>query len=612
MTFRLLVLGVLLSAVARAADPEIIEDKDLEPQMQELRTRLDQARKQSLKIDELIAYYQRQSVAKGTPKERAINAYMYGFVLANIVPPSRVESKDAKRELERAVELMPGFLPAIADLAFVAEAAGDVSGAEALLRRTLQLKPQYMRGYVQLGQMAIKADDSKSPDTTNLERAKALFEKALELPEPTVQVFSGLIAIYLGLSRKTYDEKAKDRYARQALAAADAVTTLEPDNQMLRIFKAEVYLKLGRPTEAIDHLERLYAAPDLKPDMKLKVLSYLGDIYQRQLDVEGAKRTAERVLKCDNLRPQERAKIAKRLEDFDTMGRNAFMKWRIEDSVEALHNEGLGVEDRLFFLRSLWELILSPAADVPELKPLMVLAWNECFRTLVDGPPEVQVAQLRALRNMPKSARLVPVLVHFVHPEGKTPEVREEGIRTLATLAGELAIPAIYYSLQDDAGSVVREADAQLSVLCERRSPLGGGIAPFTPEQCRQARRFWNGYFHSASGEERLAKSFAALGSGTARIKPDLINAPMIDHAARVLLDDDVKWAAWAAAYEFIVKYWGKEFRPVERRGKPVDPAERASIVREFDTEYKGAASTVDTDEPGPEPKGMAAKAKEN
>jgi hypothetical protein len=431
--------------------------------------------------------------------------------------------------------------------------------------------------------------------------------------EATVQAYSALIAVYLGFFAKTYDEKEKERHANRALAAAEAVTTLEPDNQSLRLFKAEVYLKLGRPAQAIDHLETLYAAGDLKPEVQLRVLSYLGEIYQRQIDVAGAKRTAERVLKCENLRPQDRAKISSRLRDFETMGKNAFVKWMVEGSVRTLHNEGLSVEERLFNLRRLWEFIVGDAISVAELQPLVRQAWDECFRVLVDGPPELVVTQLRALRNgMPPSPRLMAVLVHFIYPEGRTPEIREEGVRTIAALTGPLAIPALYYSLQDDSGAVVREADSQLSILCERRSPLGGGIEPYTPEQRKQARLFWTRYFQSEDGAGRVAKSFAGLADAVVQVRRDRTAAPMIDHAANVLLDDDAPWSAWAAAYDFLVRYWGKEFRPVERRGKPVEPSERAAVVKAFDEEHKGpSGGASDTDEPGPvpaPPKGMASK----
>lgn len=603
MTLRLLLPGLLLTLVAQAAEQEIIEDKDLEPLKQELRTRLEQARKNSVKIDDLVLYYQQQSLAKGTPRERATNAYMYGFVLINVLPPDKNEGwGEAKREFQRAVDLVPGFLPALADLSLIAENAGDATGAEELLRKALRLRPSYQRAHLQLGQMALRRGD--------FERAREIYERTLE--EPTVQAFSALIAVYLGLFRKSFDEKEKERYASRALAAAEAVKTLEPDNQVLRLFRAEVLLNLGRIPDAIDYLETLHAAGDMKPELQLKLLMYLRQVYQAKGDVDGVKRTVERLLKCENLRPEERARISGRLKDLDTMGRNAFVKWEIEDGIARLHNEGLSVEERLAILRGLWSFILSDAIDVAELRTLVKLAWDECFRVLVDGPPELVVTQLRALRGMPPSPRLMAVLVHFVHPEGRTPEIREEGVRTIAALTGQLAIPAIYYTLQDDSGKVVREADSQLSTLCERRSPFGGGIEPYTPEQVRQVRLFWARYFHSEDGAGRMAKCFADLGGAIVKVKPDRTSAPMIDHAANVLLDDDVPWTAWAASYGFLVKYWGKEFRPVERRGKPVEPSEREAVVKAFDEEFKGRpGGPHDTDEPGPvpdDPKGMAGK----
>jgi tetratricopeptide (TPR) repeat protein len=603
MTRLLLLLGLLFSLAAHAAEEEIIEDKDLEPQMQELQSRGEQVQKNSLKIDDLVLYYQQQSVAKGTPRQRAINAYMYGYVLMRVLPPSRAERKDAKREFQRALDLIPGFLPALADLALITDNSGDATEAEKLLRRTLRLKPGYVRAYIQLGQMALKAGD--------LERAQQLYEQTLEI-EPTVQAFSALIAVYLGRFRKTFDEKERERFARQALAAADAVTTLEPDNQVLRLFKAEVLLNIGRIDDAIDYLENLHAAGNLKPDLQLRLLGYLRQVYQAKGDVDGVKRTVERLLKCENLPPEERARISNRLKDVDAMGRNAFVKWEVEDAVRTLHNEGLSVEDRLANLRRLWGFILGEAIDVPELRPLVKIAWDECFRTLVDGPPEVVVVQLRALRNgMPPSPRLMAVLVHFVYPEGKTPEIREEGVRTIAALVGPLSIPALYYSLQDDSGAVVREADSQLAMLCERRSPLGGGIEPYTAEQRRQALRFWTTYFHSEDGAGRLAKAFAQLADAIVKVKPDRTSAPMIDHAAHVLLDDDAPWTAWSASYDFLVRYWGKEFRPVERRGKPVEPFEREAVKKMFEEEFKGEGPNQNPNAPGPvppPPKGMAAK----
>jgi tetratricopeptide (TPR) repeat protein len=592
---RLLLPGLLLSLVVHAADDKVVVDEDLEPQLKELGSRLDQARKMTLKIEDLVLYYQQQSVAPGKPEQRAVNAYMYGFVLLRV----RDNTKDSKREFERVLEINPRFVPAIADLAMIAHGAGDRPEAEKLLRRALQISPGYMRAYFQLGEMALKAGE--------LERAKEYFEKTLE--KPTVQAYTALIAIRIGFFRKARDDKERDRYAQQALNIADAVTTLEPDNQLLRLYKADVYLDIGRVAEALDHLETLLLAPDLQAKIRLRVLSRLASIYQRKADVQGVKRTVERLIQCEELPAEERARFQSRLVDLDKMGINAFIVWEIQDRVERVGNEGLSVEERLVRLRELWGFILSDALDVPELRPYVKEAWDACFRILVDGPPELVVTQLRALRNgTPPTPKLMPVLVHFIHPEGRTADIREEGIRTIAAMAGAVAIPAIYYALQCDQGNVVREADSQLSRLCERRSPLGGGIEPFTPEQRRQALQFWTRYFQSEDGAERLAKSFAGLADAITKVQPDRTSAPMIDHAANVLLDDDIPWVAWAASYDFLVKYWGKEFRPVERRGKPVEPAERAAVVKAFDEDFKGQRAQ-NPNEPGPvpgQPKGMA------
>lgn len=604
MIHRALLLGSLLALGAFAADPppEVIDDAALEPHVKEFQARAEQARKGALPIDEFVLYYQQRAQAKGTPKERAIAAFFYGYVLLHVVPPGSKESKEAKRELQHALELRPGLLKAYLELALIAEDVGDRGEAERLLRRVLQLQPTYARAVIQLAQMAVRARE--------FERAKALYEQSLEI-EPMIQAFIGLVIVNTELFRKSYDEKDKERLAREALLAADAIVTLEPDSAALRIGKAQVFLDLGRVGDAIDFLEGLLEGGTLKAEAQVDALRMLRGIYQVQGNVEGVKVTLERFLKCETLKPEERARIAGRLKSLKEMGRNAFLKWGIEENVEILHNPGLGVETRLSVLLRLQEFIgpHSEALDVAELRPLVLQAWRECFRILVDGPPELVVAQLRALRNS-RPPGLMAVLVHFVYPGGKTEDIREEGVRTVAACAGAAAIPAIYFSLQDASGRVVREADSQLSILCERRSPLGGGIEAFTSDQRKQALQAWTAYFHSGEGAERLAKAFARLTGSILRVELDRTSAPMIDHAAHVILDGDVPWAAWVASYDFLVKYWGKDFRPVERRGKPVEPFEREPIVVAFEKDFNPETSSDGRDEE-PAPPGKTGMAKE-
>jgi len=376
MKERALLLGLLIALSAPAADapPEIIDEAALEPQFKDFRARCDQVNKQALPVNEFVLYYQQQAQAKGTPRQQAIAAFFYGFVL-QLGPPSK-ESKDAKREFQRAIDLEPGFVLAYAELANIAYGAGDRSEAERLLQRALQKSPTFVRAIVQLGQMAQQAGE--------LRRAKALYEQSVGI-KPTLHAFGGLVIVNTALFQRSYDEKEKEQLARAALAASDAAVTLEPDSAALRLAKAEVFWNLGRVKEAIDFLERLYAGGTLKPEVKVDLLKMLRGIHQSQGNVEGVKHALDRLLTCETLRPEERARIASRAKDLKEMGGNAFIKAGIEDAISNLRNPGLSVEGRLTELRRLQGFITSEAFAVEQLRPLVEQASRECFRVLVDG-----------------------------------------------------------------------------------------------------------------------------------------------------------------------------------------------------------------------------------
>jgi hypothetical protein len=71
----------------------------------------------------------------------------------------------------------------------------------------------------------------------------------------------------------------------------------------------------------------------------------------------------------------------------------------------------------------------------------------------------------------------------------------------------------------------------------------------------------------------------------------------MVDHTVRlVLLDNDMPWPVWRAAYEFLVRYWGKDFRPVKRRGEAVEEFEREHVVAEIEEFWR-----KDSEAPPPE-----------
>jgi tetratricopeptide (TPR) repeat protein len=597
MIHRALLLGFVFALPLPAADPppEIIDEKALEPGFKELFQRLDQVKKSTLPMTTFAQHYRDQAQAKGTPRERAEAAFFNGFVLSRVLD----NSKDGKREFQRAIDLAPGLLLAYVQLALLAEQAGDHAEAERLLEYAIGLKPENVRARVQLGHMAQRRGE--------LDRAKKIYTKCIEV-EADLEAIVALIRVNTRLFQTSFDEKAKEEYAREALDLADAIVTLQSDDQRARTSKAQVLLELGRVKEASNYLEGLYAEGTLKPEVEVEVLLLLRGIYQQQVNVDGVKSALDRLLKNKALRPEERAKIAAGAKDVESMGKFAFTKWGIEDHIQMLNNPGLSVENRVTVLRRLIGFCTSETADNPVLQPLVKRASDECFRRLVDPQPELVVTQLRALRALGPPPRMMYVLVHFLYPQGVTEDVREEACRIVATAGGVAAIPSLYYSLQDDSGKVVREADSQLSVLCERRSQFGGGIDPLTPDQIKQARRMWTDFFHTEEGATLLTKSFESLSACVIRVNPTLTAAPMIDHAANVLLDGDVPWNGWAAAYAFLVSYWGKDFRPVDRRGKQVEPSEREAITDAFEAEF----NPPEEEEKAPQPPSNPAPAKAN
>jgi tetratricopeptide (TPR) repeat protein len=581
MPHRALLALLLLALPAVAAD--VVRDEEVEPHLKDLQQRWDQVAKGAVKAAELVQYYeQRAQSPKGTKRDRAISAFLYGLV-RQMIPPVR-DVAEARRQYERAIELEPGFLMAHHHLAALTYEAGNRGETDRILRHILGLDPAYFPAIIMQADLARQDGD--------YERAKKLFGRAAEL-NPSFMPLVGLISMNVALHHKTVDEKEKAQYAGEALQVANALLTLEPSNPRAWLAKAQLLYDLGRIKEAIGFLEEAYASSGLSPADRAKFLRLLLEVYQFHGDVANAKRTLKRVLEHD-LSAEEKARYGARLSDLETLGRSAFISWGVKDLQEVLANDGLSVEQRLVALRRLLDFLTSEASANPALKPLYFDVFRSILRTLVDAPPDLVTVTLRWCRTaLQGDANLVRVLVHYVHPGGVTEDVREEALRAIGACGGIAALPAVYYSLQDASGRVVREADNQLSVICEHRSALGGGTHPFSDDEMRQARRQWATFFHSADGAQRLIKSFADL---TTRVRVDperTTTSPMIDHAANVLLDNDVPWEGWAAAYTFLVQYWGKDFRPVERRGKPVEEHERVHVVNEFSQEYRATRASA-------------------
>jgi tetratricopeptide (TPR) repeat protein len=582
-------LGVLATGVR--ADPDsgkrVIRDSELEPHLEELQRFTMQVRKGDLQMAKLLERYEQMAAAPGSPRERAIRTYMHGLVLERLR-----RDKEARRAFERAIKLWEPFPAAMVDVAVLAARHKDMKAARSWLRRALRVEARYVPAIVKQARFAQRAGD--------LEEAERLFKKSLDIEE-TIEGWVGLATVHVLYFQRTYDEEERQRHANAAVAAANAWLYTDPEDPRPRLMKARVYADLGQPEKAVETLEEAYSKSGFPETFRLEFLRTLHRLYFLTDDIKGLKRTLDRLVKHKLVTPEDRDGYQSKIRDLERMGDAALLKWKVELHLEILENDGIPIEQRRIALRRLLEFW---AHDIiltdPHLQRLAGRVLKRAIKELVKAPPELVIEMMVFFRNMIPDPRLIRILVHFVYPHGKTPEVRTETVRTLAACARIAALPGLLFCLRDESGMVVREVDNLLSEVCERRAALRGGITPLDRDQRRHARRYWREYTHTAEGGAQLIRAFAELGK---IVKPEpehtrqLRSAPMVDHTVRlVLLDNDMPWPVWRAAYDFLVRYWGKDFRPVERRGVPAEEFEREHIVKELEDFWKH-----DPDAPQPE-----------
>ncbi|MHC4932178.1 MAG: HEAT repeat domain-containing protein, partial [Planctomycetota bacterium] len=264
--------------------------------------------------------------------------------------------------------------------------------------------------------------------------------------------------------------------------------------------------------------------------------------------------------------------------------------------LERFKNQGISERDRRAALRALLAFWLhEPFAMDPKLKGMRRQIITTVFKVLTASPPKVTIEILGFLRTDFPDPHLLRILVHFVYPfddDMRTPDVRVAGVRTIAKVAGRAALPTLLYCLRDEPGEVVREADRALTRICEVRSPVGEDVEPLDAKQIAHARRSWRAHFHSDDGAERMREAIRLLRGYVdmdAQFNRSQTSKPIADHIAQtVLIDADMPWSVWKPAYEFLVDYLNKEFRPVVRRGTPVTQEERPAIVAEIDKFWRG------------------------
>jgi len=590
----LLCLAPLVAAAPDTTGP--ITEKDLLPHIKRLEEMVQQVREGKIKIEQLRQYYAANAVDEAPAREKAIHAYMYGYVLSEVLDADRDE---ARKQYKRALKLWPRFSSAHVALATLAANDESFREADKQIRMALKVEPGCVAAWLLRAQIAMHRE--------RFGRAEECYKRSIE-EDPTGKAFAGLATVYVKQHRGSFDDEERKEWAQKAVNAVDNWIFMEPEDDLAHLVRAEVCLQLGRIEDAIGTLEKAVARPDVKERAQRAYLGKLRAVYAAMGDLEGLKKTLKR------MRPlvdgDQREHVDQRLEDIDEKGRAALVIWKVERELEILENDGIDVDKRRLALERL--LAFYANDDILTSPHLREYGWKviqKSFRVvLIDAPPELVTDFLKFLRKMFPDPKLVRILVHFIYPyanERTTPNVRVEAVRTLAVCAKEASLPALLFSLRDDSGAVLREVDRALSDLCQRRSPVGGGIGPLKEREIKRARKTWMKWARSEDGAAQLADAFEKLGK-IAETDPNqtrgLTAAPLVVQTVElVLLDNDMPWAAWKPAYDFLRSYWGKDFRPSERRELPVEEFERAHVVKEIDEFWK-KAKTENSEKPPPAP----------
>ena len=580
--------GVLVLALAfavpAAADEGPITEKDLEPPLNKYGEMIRDVQAGKLKGAQVMEYYTQRAARRGAPRQAAIDAYMYGLVLSE----ARSRFDEARRQFERAVQLWPAFPAAHVATGNLAVARRSCRGSLAAAKTALKISADCIEAYL----LEARVADA----TGELDKAARIFKRSMEV-KPTGWALIGLSGVYVKLARRSIDEEERQEFAKQAVNSANTWVFMEPKKSLAHRFKAQVYLDLGQVEHAVNTLEDSLAKGEWSDVEKGEFLKMLRAVYEVTGHVDGMKSALTR------LRPlvsgEERDRLDTRLKDIEEKGRTAFVIWQVEALVKILMNDGIDVDRRVAALNDLLEFYGND--QILANRHLAEKGWEvlrAAFRVLIDAPPEVTIRMMKFLRDQFPDPHLIRILVHFLYPyanERTTAPVRIETVRTLAVCAGEAALPALLFSLKDDDGGVLREVDKALAAICQRRSPVGGGLGPLPEADIVLVRKTWMRYARSEAGAERLAGAFEQLAKV---VKTDpaqtrgLRAAPMVQHTVElVLLDNDMPWPAWRAAYDFLVKYWGKDVRPPERRDKPIEEFEREHAVKELEKVWAKAAA---------------------
>ncbi|MHC4955474.1 MAG: tetratricopeptide repeat protein [Planctomycetota bacterium] len=539
-------------------------------------------------LEDVIKEYARRAEEKAPARAQAIHRFLYGKLL--LMTGQRDEAVEQWRSALRLFAEFPACHVALGNVALM---NGDRKSAGREARRALKIDREYLRAYLLLASIA-QAEDKWL-------KALGYYQRAAEIDSSSPHALRGLCLANVQLFKDSYDDARRKKYADRAAEIANIWVSMVPEDPEPRIFESVVYFELGKLDVAAKKLEQtLVEVRDLTEAQQKLCLGRIFLVRAQMGNLEGAKDALQRILKLQSLDGKERAEFQDRLADLERRGLDARIFWEIDRWIAVLDNRGISATQRREAMRKVLGMLSDDRtiAD-PRFKEIVDKAFRTAVKTLKDAPPELSIDIMQFFRRRMPDPLLVRIIVHFVYPAGierkVTEAVRVEATRSLAEVGGPAALPSLLYTLADDSLAVSRAIDVALCEITERRSAIEPGAGPVTKAEQGILRRSWREWSETEAGSVALVAAIAKLDkaiSGNARFNRNQRRNPVGEHVITVvLLNPDMKWEAWKAAYDFIKRYFAKDFLPPELRGKEVTPDLRKVVVDEIDAWFAGGAT---------------------
>ncbi|HVV87792.1 MAG TPA: tetratricopeptide repeat protein, partial [Kofleriaceae bacterium] len=207
-----------------------------------------------------------RAAAEADPGERARRYHELGRLHAE----RKNDSAAARAAWERALDLEPGFAPALDDLADLAYRTGDLAGASTLYAR---LAPTASR----------LAPDAVMLRRSELAETQGDDARALELAQGAVRLAPSFAA-HAAVARLAQKRGDVDLAIKSLRAGLDLGGTPNPEQLAARAELAELCRRAGDTLGAIYHLERVVAAEPLHA----AALTALADLYTAHGNWQGA------------------------------------------------------------------------------------------------------------------------------------------------------------------------------------------------------------------------------------------------------------------------------------------------------------------------------------